>query len=99
MGVGAAIGISGYLIAYQKVLKYPKQVRKIRKFRGKVKKKAPLDLEISSRDELIEQHYSQEIEALEKQVKRKMGPKSSNAKLELGEQEKPKNLDSNTSEQ
>ena len=99
IGIGAAIGVSGYLFAYQKVLKYPKPVRKIRRARSKVKKDKPLDLEISSRDELIQQHYSQEIEALEKQVKKKISPKLSEAKSEPKEQKQLDNLDSNTSEQ
>ncbi|MFX0058341.1 MAG: hypothetical protein ACFE8J_08585, partial [Candidatus Heimdallarchaeota archaeon] len=74
-GTAAAIGVSGYLIAYQKVLKYPKQVRKIHKFKSKLKKKKPLAIEVSTRDELIEKYYSEEINALEKQTKKKLSPK------------------------
>jgi len=37
LGVSAALGLGGYLFAYQRVLKYPKQVRKIRKYKSKLK--------------------------------------------------------------
>ncbi|MFX1408241.1 MAG: hypothetical protein ACFFBW_14925, partial [Promethearchaeota archaeon] len=76
VGIAAAIGVSGYLLAYQKVLKYPKQVRKIHKFKSKLKKKKPLSIEVSSREGIIQKHYSEEISALEKQIKKKLPAKS-----------------------
>ncbi|MFX1558664.1 MAG: hypothetical protein ACFFC9_15535, partial [Promethearchaeota archaeon] len=58
------------------VLKYPKQVRKIHKFKSKLKKKKPLSIEVSSREGIIQKHYSEEISALEKQIKKKLPAKS-----------------------
>ncbi len=71
-GIAAAVGISAYLIAYQRVLKYPKQVRKIRKFKSKLKKSKPSGIETLSRDEIIEKTYAEKIHPLEKQLKGKM---------------------------
>ena len=76
VGITAAIGVSGYLFAYQKFLKYPKEVRMIHKYKSKLKKKKPLTLEVSTREEIIQKHYSEEITALEKQIKRKLTPKT-----------------------
>jgi hypothetical protein len=75
-GIAAAIGVSGYLLAYQRVLKYPKQVRKIRKFKSKLKKAKSTGVEVQTRNQIIEKHYSEEISALEKQIKKKLGLKS-----------------------
>ncbi|NHJ25998.1 MAG: hypothetical protein EAX89_15585 [Candidatus Lokiarchaeota archaeon] len=75
-GIAAAIGVSGYLLAYQKILKYPKQVRKIHKFKSKLKKPKSIGVEVQTREEVIDKHYSEEITALEKQIKKKVGPKS-----------------------
>ncbi|MFW9948964.1 MAG: hypothetical protein ACFFKA_02415, partial [Candidatus Thorarchaeota archaeon] len=76
VGIAAAIGVSGYLLAYQKVLKYPKQVRKIHKVKSKLKKPKALGADVKSREQLINEHYSEEIEALEKQVKKKIALKT-----------------------
>jgi len=70
-GIAAAIGISAYLIAYQRVLKYPKQVRKIRKYRSKLKKSKSLGIETLSREKIIEEEYAEKIRPLEKQLKGK----------------------------
>jgi hypothetical protein len=71
-GIAAAVGISAYLIAYQRVLKYPKQVRKIRKFKSKLKKPKSIDFEVKTRDQLITEKYSENIANLEKQIKKKI---------------------------
>ena len=71
-GIAAAVGISVYLIAYQRVLKYPKQVRKIRKFKGKLKKPKSVDFDVKTRDQLLTENYSQKIADLEKQIKKKI---------------------------
>ncbi|MHA1748334.1 MAG: hypothetical protein ACTSYF_06780, partial [Promethearchaeota archaeon] len=70
LGVSAALGLGGYLFAYQRVLKYPKQVRKIRKYKSKIKKPKSTGIEIRSRDQLIEDTYAEKIRPLEKQLKR-----------------------------
>ncbi|MHA1375627.1 MAG: hypothetical protein ACTSR7_15200, partial [Promethearchaeota archaeon] len=67
LGVSAALGLGGYLFAYQRVLKYPKQVRK---YKSKIKKPKSTGIEIRSRDQLIEDTYAEKIRPLEKQLKR-----------------------------
>ncbi len=88
VGIGAAIGLGGYLFAYQKVLKYPKQVRKIRKYKSKLKKRKSLGIETRSRDQIIEDNYAEKIHPLEKTLKSKMGMK---AEIEKEPIEKPQN--------
>ena len=39
VAISASIGLTVYLIAYQRVLKYPKPVRKVRNFRKNIKNK------------------------------------------------------------
>jgi len=76
LGLSAALGLGGYLIAYQKVLKYPKQVRKIRKYKSKLKKPKSTGIEVRSRDQLIEDSYAEKMRPLEKQLKSKISPKT-----------------------
>jgi hypothetical protein len=95
-GLTAAIGVSVYLVAYQKILKYPKQVRKIHKFKSKLKKKKPLSIEISTRDAIIQKHYSEEIAALEKQIKRKLTSKSDITDIPDKKMEKIEKSESNS---
>ncbi|MBY9016850.1 MAG: hypothetical protein KGD68_14265, partial [Candidatus Lokiarchaeota archaeon] len=76
LGISAAVGLGGYLFAYQRVLKYPKQVRMIRKFKSKLKKPKSIGLEIRSREQLIEENYAEKIHPLEKQLKSKIAPKA-----------------------
>jgi len=75
LGIGAALGLGGYLFAYQRVLKYPKQVRKIRKYKGKLKSPKSTGIEIHSREQLIEENYAEKMRPLEKQLKSKLSPK------------------------
>lgn len=62
LGIGAAIGITGYLFAYQKVLKYPKPVRKIHKYEKMMKKGSKKELEIQSREEAIRSKFKEEYD-------------------------------------
>ncbi|MEJ2295559.1 MAG: hypothetical protein P8Y23_12455 [Candidatus Lokiarchaeota archaeon] len=93
-GIAAAVGISAYLIAYQRVLKYPKQVRKIRKFKKKLKKTKASGIETLSRDEIIDKNYAEKIHPLEKQIKGKIAPKSTEGNLSEDKIESSENLDS-----
>jgi hypothetical protein len=52
---GACLG--GYLIAYQLYLKYPKPVRKIRKYRKTLKKKESPSIDITGRDKAFNTTY------------------------------------------
>jgi len=93
-GIAAAVGISGYLIAYQRVLKYPKEVRKIRKFKSKLKKSKSLGIETLSRDEIIDKNYAEKIRPLEKQIKSKITPKSTETEIKKDKIEPSENLNS-----
>ena len=61
-----AVALGGYLIAYQRVLKYPKAVRKVRKFRTSLKRKSAPSLSIISREKGFRAIYKEEIENLKK---------------------------------
>ncbi len=49
--IGSIIALGSYFIAYQRVLKYPKPVRKTRKFKRTLKRKSAPSVEITSRDD------------------------------------------------
>ncbi|MEJ2278402.1 MAG: hypothetical protein P8Y70_11735 [Candidatus Lokiarchaeota archaeon] len=85
VGVAATIGISGYLIAYQRVLKYPKPVRKIRKFKKNLKKKKIPDLELRSREKVLRSEYEKNLGSLSKEINAK-------TKLKISKQ-KPEKID------
>ena len=72
VGVGAAVALGGYLLAYQRVLKYPKQIRTIKKFKSKLSKPKSIEIETHSRDDLIDGIYAEKIELLEKIFKNKL---------------------------
>lgn len=57
----AASVIGGYLIAYQRVLKYPKPVRKIRKYRRSLKSENTPSTNITSRETSFEKSFKKEI--------------------------------------
>jgi len=60
IAIGAIAGgacLAGYLVAYQLVLKYPKPVRKVRKYRKTLKRKQAPDLEIWDRNKAFKELY------------------------------------------
>jgi hypothetical protein len=61
LGVIASIIVGGYLYAYQKVLKYPKTVRKVRKYRRKLNKKSPPAIIITDRNKAFSSVYHNEL--------------------------------------
>ncbi len=75
LGIGAAIGSGGYLIAYQRVLKYPQPVRKIHKFKKNITKSKSPTVSIRSRDEILKELYKDELEPLEREMKGSMKDK------------------------
>ena len=92
VSIAAALGIGGYFIAYQRVLKYPKSVRKIRKYKSTLKKKDAPNVEIHSRTELLKMHYQEELESnvktlIEKRKSKLIEQKSSFDKLLKAEDE------------
>ena len=81
--IGASIGIGGYFIAYQRVLKYPKPVRKIHKFKKTLKKKKSPDVEILSSKVLLKALYNEELDPVAKLFKGKMKYEQPEKQLEL----------------
>ncbi|MFX1410910.1 MAG: hypothetical protein ACFFA6_11180 [Promethearchaeota archaeon] len=56
-----AAGLGGYLYLYQKILKYPKPVRKVRKYRFTLKKKKGPETSIISREKAFSLMYAGEV--------------------------------------
>ncbi|MFW9827645.1 MAG: hypothetical protein ACFFEY_08640 [Candidatus Thorarchaeota archaeon] len=54
-------GISGYLIAYQRFLKYPRPVRKVMKYRRTLNRVEPPDVVIMPKDIAFKKAYDREI--------------------------------------
>ncbi|MFX1601522.1 MAG: hypothetical protein ACFFB6_13085, partial [Promethearchaeota archaeon] len=57
----AGLSIGGYLLAYQRVLKYPKPVRKIRKYRRTLARKNEPSVSIVNRKDAFMKEYKQEL--------------------------------------
>jgi len=57
----AALCIGGYIIAYQKILKYPKPVRKVRKYRRTLNSETIPSTEITNRNEAFNKIYKKEL--------------------------------------
>ncbi|MFX1476797.1 MAG: hypothetical protein ACFFCI_01575 [Promethearchaeota archaeon] len=53
--------LAGYFIYYKKVLKFPKIVRKVRKYRKSLKKTIPPDISVKNREILIKSTYKDEL--------------------------------------
>ena len=60
ISIGATC-LAAYTIYYQRVLKYPKQVRKVRKYRKTLNKEKEPDLKIADRKLLIKTKYQSEL--------------------------------------
>ncbi|MCK4284594.1 MAG: hypothetical protein KAX18_00250 [Candidatus Lokiarchaeota archaeon] len=61
IGIVVSIGLSGYLYAYQKVLKYPKTVRKVRKYRRTLRKTNQPRIDIKERKKAFNSAYHEEL--------------------------------------
>ncbi|MFX1269832.1 MAG: hypothetical protein ACFFAK_17870, partial [Promethearchaeota archaeon] len=61
IAVLAAAVLTTYIIYYQKVLKYPKPVRKVRKYRGSLNKEIPPSSPILERDKAFKNKYQVEL--------------------------------------
>ena len=55
------VGIGGYLFAYQRVLKYPRPVRKVRKYRRTLARKKEPTVLIVEREKAFKKEYSKEL--------------------------------------
>ncbi|MFX1258427.1 MAG: hypothetical protein ACFFAN_11245, partial [Promethearchaeota archaeon] len=84
----AAGSIASYLIYYQRVLKYPKPVRKVRKYRRTLKKRRTPDVSITSRERAFKALYSAELSKttglFKAKVPEKIRPKDKIVKKPLG---------------
>ncbi len=68
-GIAAAILIAGYFYAYQKVLKYPKPVRKVRKYRKTLKIDKNPSVNIISRKMSIKMNYQDKVKKAKRLLK------------------------------
>ena len=67
----AAVALVGYLILYMRVLKYPKPVRKVRKYRRTLKSKSPPRTSIEPREGAVKSAYETQISDTKKFLKGK----------------------------
>lgn len=56
-----ALSLGGYLLAYQRVLKYPHSVRKVRKYKRTLRRKTPPSTDIISRKKSFKQNYKAKL--------------------------------------
>ena len=85
VAIAGVIGLTGYLIAYQKVLKYPKSVRKVRSYRKDLKKKKVSDkYELEEREAAFNGVYATKLAGISKLLKKQQAvkPKSPVDKVE-----------------
>ncbi len=69
IAVVAAAVLTTYIIYYQKVLKYPKPVRKVRKYRGSLNKEIPPSKPILEREKAFNTKYQAELKKSSKFLK------------------------------
>ncbi|MFX1374251.1 MAG: hypothetical protein ACFFA0_00425 [Promethearchaeota archaeon] len=87
----ATVCLAGYFIAYQKVLKYPKPVRKVRKFKKTLNKKSAPDVVILPQIAAFEKSYKRELGDASKIIKLKGGgPMMAKSVKTRGSKEQPK---------
>jgi len=66
-----AVCLGGYLVAYQKVLKYPHSVRKVRKYKRTLKRKSTPSTSITSRKKAFSKEYKTELSSSSKHIRGK----------------------------
>ncbi len=74
----AFAGISIYTIIYKRILKFPKQVRKVRSFMNQLGKKNAPKKKLISQEEAIDMNYQNELNFLSKSLKSISSSKSDN---------------------
>lgn len=77
----ASLCLGGYLIAYQRVFKYPKPVRKVRKFRRTLRRKNAPSKEITNREKAFTKAYKEETSDTSKYLKGKTTEELSKKKI------------------
>ena len=73
VSIGAAL-IAGYFVAYQRVYKFPKAVRKVRKYRKSLKRKSTPSVHIIGREAAFKSHYNENLGRLTSDLKLKHRP-------------------------
>ena len=73
VSIGAAV-LTGYFIAYQRVLKFPKAVRKVRKYRRSLKRKSAPSVHIIGRESAFKSHYNENLGKFTSDLKLKHHP-------------------------
>ncbi|MFX1344028.1 MAG: hypothetical protein ACFFAI_02890 [Promethearchaeota archaeon] len=61
IGLIVAGGLAGYFIYYQRVLKYPRAVRKVRKYRRSLSKSTPPTVSVRNRESSFKSQYKKEL--------------------------------------
>ncbi len=69
----ATVCLGGYLIAYQRILKYPRPVRKVRKFKRTLYKSSAPDVPIMPREIAFKKSYNKELSGTSKSLRLKAG--------------------------
>ena len=87
----AGVCIGGYFIAYYKILRFPKAVRKVRKYRSSLKSPQKPSTEITNRKDSFKNKYSKELSKTTKYLKGK--PTESKAKFDKVAKAEPHMLD------
>ena len=73
VSIGAAL-LTGYFIAYQRVFKFPKAVRKVRKYRKSLKRKSAPSIHIIGREAAFKSHYNENLGKFTSSLKLKHHP-------------------------
>ncbi len=79
--IGATI-LGSYFYAYQRYLKYPKPVRKVRKYKRTLKRKSTPSVHITSREKAFSMLYKEELGGVQKLKAKPVEPSSPLKKLE-----------------
>ncbi|MBA7613916.1 hypothetical protein ES703_21174 [subsurface metagenome] len=89
-------GVGGYIIAYQRVLKYPRPVRKVRKFKRTLDRSNAPDVVIMPRDVAFRKNYNRETAETSKLLKIKPSESKTDKDIEEAGVDKPteKKIDS-----
>ena len=77
----AGLSIGGYLFAYQRILKYPKPVRKVRKYRRTLTRKTEPSVFITDREKAFKKDYKKHLHKTSsflrgKPTEKTVGPKT-----------------------
>ena len=82
-------GVGGYIIAYQRVLKYPRPVRKVRKFKRTLDRSNAPDVVIMPRDVAFRKNYNRETAETSKLLKIKPSESKTGKDIEEAGVDKP----------